>query len=222
MPTFIQTEMQLSILDLIKHCTIWFVKNRSKTGKIDKVVETYLPSIKVIESGLDRLLSSALKGNSAIDEERYKAHNVPNALARRISRLNPLSSACDISLIAFQNKLSPKIVAKIFYGIGMKFDFDWLRHSTSQITEGDEWEKSVAIGVIDDLYDTQARLTAKIVGTVKTGKIPPTLLNIWVKNNADEVERVIDILDEVKRASTVELAMLSVTSRRLAMLVSSD
>ena len=76
--------------------------------------------------------------------------------------------------------------------------------------------------MIDDLYDTQARLTAKIVGTVKTGKIPPTLLNIWVKNNSDEVERVIDILDEVKRASTVELAMLSVTSRRLAMLVSSD
>ena len=218
-PTFIQTEMQLSILDLIKHCTIWFVKNRSKTGKIDKAVKAYLPSIKAIETGIETLLSFALKANRVIDEERYKAHNVPNALARRISRLNPLSSACDICLIAFQNKLSPKSVAKIFYGVGTKFEFDWLRNSTAQITEGNEWEKSVAIGVIDDLYDTQARLTEKIVGPVKNGKISPTILNIWVKNNSDEVEQVMDILDEVKRAPKVELAMLIITSRRLAMLV---
>ena len=125
----------------------------------------------------------------------------------------------DICLIAFQNKLSPKTVAKIFYGVGTKFEFDWLRNSTAQITEGNEWEKSVAIGVIDDLYDTQARLTEKIVGPVKNGKISPTILNIWVKNNSDEVEQVMDILDEVKRAPKVELAMLIITSRRLAMLV---
>jgi glutamate dehydrogenase len=151
-PADVQTEMQLEILDLITRGTIWFARNESHGGEIGSIVNAFQPAVARLDKGLDSILSPALKKTRDDKASQYISRKAPKALAQRIANLDALAPASDIVRIAAGGHFEPEAVAKVFYGIGDRFGFDWLRASVQQIARGDEWQKNATVGIAGGVF----------------------------------------------------------------------
>ena len=127
--------------------------------------------------------------------------------------------ACDIVRIAAGGGFPPTSVAKVFYGIGARFGFDWLRAAAEVLIDGDEWRKTAAFGMVEDLYAYQTELTTKIMDVAGGADAAPAIIDVWSDSRSHAVERVTAMVDELKTAPAIDLAMLSVVNRELRALV---
>jgi len=218
-PADVQTEMQLEILDLITRGTIWFTRNEASGQEIGKTVNAFQPAVAGMDKGLDSILSPALKITRDEKANHYITRHAPKTLAQRIANLDALAPACDIVRIAAGGRFEPEAVARVFYGIGDRFGFDWLRAAALQIARGDEWQKSATAGIVDDLYATQTRLVTRIMDVSGGAELAPTIIDAWAEANAHAVQRATNMITEIKAGSAVDLAKLSVINRQLRSLV---
>ena len=218
-PADVQTEMQLGILDLISRGTIWFARNESHGGEIGSIVSAFQPAVARLDKGLDSILSPALKKTRDDKASQYILRKAPKALAQRIANLDALAPASDIVRIAAGGHFEPEAVAKVFYGIGDRFGFDWLRASVQQIVRGDEWQKSATSGIVDDLFATQTRLVTRIMDVSGGADIAPATIEAWAEANGHAVTRATNMITEIKAGPLVNLAKLSVINRQLGALV---
>ncbi|NKB20063.1 MAG: NAD-glutamate dehydrogenase [Alphaproteobacteria bacterium] len=218
-PADVQTEMQLEILDLITRGTIWFTRHESGGNEIGNVVRAFQPAVARLDKGLDSILSPALKKARDEKANQYISRKAPKALAQRIANLDALAPACDIVRIAAGGHFEPEAVAKVFYGIGDRFGFDWLRASAMGIARGDEWQKSATAGIVDDLYTTQTRLVTRIMDVSGGADLAPAIIDAWAEANGHAVDRATNMITEIKAGPSVNLAKLSVINRQLGALV---
>jgi glutamate dehydrogenase len=219
-PADAQTEMHLEILHLIKRGTMWFLHNESRGADIDSVVGAYRPAIEILNSNLNSILTSDQKSTRDSKANRYIRRKVPKALAFQIANLDALAPACDIVRITADTGIPPTSVAKIYYGIGSRFGLDWLRATAEALMEGDNWRKSAAYGVVEDLYTYQTELTIKIMDVAGGADVAPAIIEDWSNTRHRAVRRVTGMVDDLKTASAIDLSMLSVVNRELRALVS--
>lgn len=218
-PADVQTEMQLEILDLITRGTIWFTRHESRGGKIGSVVGGFKPAVAQLDKGLDSILSPTLKKARDAKANQYIARQAPKELAQRIANLDALAPACDIVRISVGGHFEPEAVAKVYYGIGDRFGFDWLRTAALKIVRGDQWEKSATTGIVDDLYATQTRLVTRVMDVSGGANLAPAIIESWAEANNHAVKRVTNMITEIKAGPSVNLAKLSVVNRQLGALV---
>lgn len=218
-PAEAQTEMLLEILELIKRGTQWFLHNGAKDMAIGAAVEAFQPPIEMLDKKLDTILSPSLKTARDLKASRYTQRQVPKELAQRIANLDALAPACDIVQIAGGGSFSPTAVAKVFYGIGSQFGFDWIRAAAETLADGDEWQKSAAYGIVEDLYAYQTDLTTKIMDAAGGADAAQAIIEVWSDARRHSVARVTRLVDELKTAQNVNLTMLSVVNRELRALV---
>lgn len=218
-PAETQTEMHLEILELIKRGTQWFLHNGARDMPIGATVEAFQPAIETLGKKLDSILSPSLRTARDRKAAGYTERQVPKDLAQRIANLDALAPACDIVQIAGGGGFSPTAVAKVFYGIGSQFGFDWIRATAETLADGDEWRKSAAYGIVEDLYAYQTDLTTKIMDAAGGVDAAQAIIEVWSDARRHAVERLTAMVDDLKTAPNVNLTMLSVANRELRALV---
>ena len=219
-PADAQTEMHLEILDLIKRGTLWFLANGAQYGAIGGVVGAYRSPVETLDANLCEILSPALKSTRDDKADSYIARKVPKALAHRIANLDALAPACDIVRIASGGGFEPTAVAKVYYGLGARFGFDWMRKAAESLAEGDEWRKLAVYGIVEDLYLYQTELTTWILDAAGSADVAPAIIEIWSETRRHAVQRLESLVADLKTMPMVDLAMLSVVNRELRTLIS--
>ncbi len=218
-PAEVQTEMQLEILELITRGTVWFLKHTPRSADIRSVVGEYRPTVVQLDAALGDILSPSLKAARNRKTARYRRRQAPPKLAEEIANLDALAPACEIVRLAASASLPATDVAQVFYRLGTRFGFDWLRDAAEACADGDEWRRNAADGIVEDLFATQTRLTRELLAAVGSGGIAPGIIGHWMDAHRSSVDRVLSMIKEIKTAPSVELAMLSVVNRELNALV---
>jgi glutamate dehydrogenase len=148
----------------------------------------------------------------------YHAAGVPEDLAWRVASLIVLASANDIARIASRVAQSVEMVGRLYFLTAGRFDMGWLRAAAERISGDGHWEKLAGEAVIDDLYVRQAEMTAKIAGMA--GDLDAeAALAAWIDGRRPSVERVDQLLGELKAAGKLDLATLVVASNQFRGLV---
>jgi len=218
-PADVQTAMHLEILDLIRRGTLWFLRSGPRPLDIDPTVKAFAPGVATLEAALDGILTDDLKAARDRLTHRYAENKVPEKLARRIANLDALAPACDIIGIAAGGGPKPEAVARVYYALGAEFGFDWLREAAQTIGEGSQWQRMAVAAVIDDLYACQTELAHKMLDMAGAAEIAPAIVETWSETHVDALNRVKTLVGDIKRAPTIELAMLAVANRELRALV---
>ncbi len=212
--------MHLEILDLIKRGTLWFLANGGQHQAIGGVVDAYQSPVETLDANLCEILSPALKSARDDKADSYIARKVPNALAYRVANLDALAPACDIVRIATGGGFEPTAVAKVFYGLGSRFGFDWMRQAAGTLAEGDEWRKSAAYGMVEDLYLYQSELTTRVMDAAGSADAAPAIIEVWSETRRHAVQRLESLVTDLKTMPMVDFAMLSVVNRELRTMIS--
>ena len=219
-PAEIQTAMHLKVLQLIKRGTLWFLRSGLRPLAIDRTVAAFEPGVTALRAGFARVLSAELKSEVDGLAENYAQNRAPADLAAAVAGLDALAPACDIVRIAAAGQFAPTAVARVYYGLGVRFGFDWLRAAANTLFDGGEWQRMAALAIFDDLYTHQTQLANRVLDDAGGTEVVDAVIDAWAAAHEAAVERVHSIVADLRLASTVDLAMLAVANREIRTLIS--
>jgi glutamate dehydrogenase len=211
-----QVELFLQTNKLLQRCIFWFLRNSAQTLDINENVSLFKPMIKELVINIEKAIIGKSKERYDDKLSFFTQMQIPASLAKKISTIAVLSSACDIITVASKNNLPILQVAKLYFELGNRFHFDWLRSCVDKISIDSYWEKLSLKSLKDDLYDQQRKLTAEIIKYIKHASDP---ISQWSKDNHKQIERYDSFIKDLLRMESIDSSMLVVAAKRAGSLI---
>jgi glutamate dehydrogenase len=225
----VQTGMLIEINRLAEPATAWFLRNGTHPLDVAGLLAEAQPGVAEIEASMLGLISETDRA----DYEQAKAtlieNKVPEELASRIAGLSHLVSSLDIVRIATKADIKVVDAAAVYYAVGNAFCLDWLREGARQLIGDSHWDRLAVFAIIDDLYGHQRDLTAAVLAdapaegakalAAKSLEEKPAeaalAIENWRSGRAVPVQRVDQLLTDLRQVGKIELSMLAVANRGL-------
>ncbi|MGA7616761.1 MAG: NAD-glutamate dehydrogenase [Thermoanaerobaculia bacterium] len=218
-PAELQLRMLLEAGQLVERATRWFLKG-GVTLDVSTLEAEYRPGIATLQSQLDSILSAGEIETLTAKIRELEELGVPSALARRIGSVDVASSFLDIVHIAHESGQPIEQVGKIYFALGPRFGFDRLRAAAESIVTDTPWQKAAISGVIDDLFNYQSVLAARVLQGSKKGANGEAI-DHWLATRHDVTTRTDQMLNELRTIPAIDLSALTVATRKLRALIES-
>ncbi|HUP63373.1 MAG TPA: NAD-glutamate dehydrogenase [Thermoanaerobaculia bacterium] len=219
LPASVQLEMMISVARLLERAILWLLRSGYEKLDIAAYVAEFRPRIAAIQDHLVQILPASMLATVRVREAELVVDGIPEELARRVASLDVMTSAMDIVRIARADAdHGVEDVARVYFGVGARLNLDRLRTASAGIAAETPWQKSALAALVDDLFNYQSTLAARVI-TETNGAPEP--VDAWLAARPRVVERIDQTMHELRAASAVDLAMLSVASRQLRALVES-
>ncbi len=221
-PAAIQYRMLAATTRLVEHATLWFLRPGSPSVDIASAIARYEDGVAAVAASLPQAFDTARAAETVASQAALVRDGVPAALAAAISVLDDLVSALDIVRIAEAEKAPVPELAKLYFGLGARLGFDWLRTAAGRIKIETSWQKRAVEAVYDDLFAQQGEIARRAVRAGGGGRKASDggALGIWMEENRANLARIDGLLAELRAAPVVDLAALTVAGRELRALTS--
>ena len=219
LPAQVQIDMLVAVSALLERAIIWLLRSDYEKLDIAAYVSEFRPRIAALSDRLTDVLPTSLLQRLQAREGELSADGIPDALAHRVASLDVMSAALDIVRISRSGRAVDE-TAKVYFGLGARFGLDRLRAAGASLTADTPWQKQAIASVIDDLFAFQSVLASRVI-TESNGSRDSAVVDAWLAQRGRVVERIDQMLNDLKTAPAVDLAMLTVASRQLRTLVES-
>ena len=209
-----QSDLMMESIVLIDRVTPWFLNNITVPMDIDNTITAFKPGIAALSNKLMTLVSRSRKASIERAAQRFVKAGVPKETAMAVARLRTLSSVCDVVWTASQMDLDVIDVGTVFFDVGEELGTDWLRDHVAQLTIEDRWDRLASQALIEDSFNQQRALTARVLNA-QNGVKADKAVGSWMSDNQDMVKRSLNMISDLKGAGPIDLAMLNVASRSL-------
>ncbi|HEX7830619.1 MAG TPA: NAD-glutamate dehydrogenase [Thermoanaerobaculia bacterium] len=218
LPASVQLDMMIAVAGLLERAILWLLHSNYEKLDIAAYVNEFRPRIEAMQKNLEQILPASLLSRVRARQSELMADGIPESLAKRVASLDVMASAMDIIAIS-RTEATEGVegVARVYFGVGERFSLDRLRTATSGIAAETPWQKTALQTLVDDLYAYQSVLASRVIAEVNGSDSVET----WLQKRGRVVERVDQTLHDFRAATSVDLAMLTVTSRQLRALVDS-
>jgi glutamate dehydrogenase len=214
-----QTDMLLEIKRLMERAVMWFMQNGNHPLDIEKNIKNFRPGVAALTKALPTALSDNALMTLKARVDAYKAAGVPEGLAHSVASLAQMNAALDIVCIAGADARAVPAMAKVYFGIGARFGFDWLRSAARRIESQTTWQRQAVLAMVDELYVLQHELVTQVIDAAGGVKAADAIVSVWMDSRKALVARTEQTLSDIKAAGTADLAMVAVALRQLRMLV---
>jgi len=206
---------------MIRRCTRWLLKNRSKHLSINEGIKYFKSGVIDLQKNRDKILqkSEMLAIQDNIND--WTQQGVPNDLAKQIAYLNTSFSALDIVEISKLVDLKKSIVGQVYYKLGAVLELDWfLEQITIQPVEN-HWQAFARATFREDLARQQRSLTVAVLH-LSEKKTANERVNAWLMENVQLLERWNQMVADFRSSGSHEFAQFSVALKELLILVQSS
>ncbi|MFY9288820.1 MAG: NAD-glutamate dehydrogenase [Alphaproteobacteria bacterium] len=219
-PAKVQTHMLLTINQTMAAAVHWFLSDGDLPAKLGPVTELYAKGIERLVAWLEKR-PAEINGRFKKAEEKLSSQGVPASLAQHIAMMPVLASALDLTRLSKQSGCSIELAAEVFFGLGHRLSLDWLAEHANAIVAQTPMQREAVDAVLDELTATQRRIAEIIIGKCKDNKTKSDSQRLfeWTQRNAGKLESYDAIANEWRSSGTVDVAMLTLASRRLAALL---
>jgi glutamate dehydrogenase len=201
--------------------TLWFLRNGKLPLDIAAHIEAHRGDIAQLGAQLEDYLTETDRAAFAKRVEALTLEGVPDALARKVARLDLLAPGLDIVRIAQRSGKSLERVARTFYAVGVRFHLNWLRSATGGVNLDTHWDRMAVAAVLDDLYSHQRVLTERMLGAngVADGLAESEAIEQWAQARGSAVHRIEMLFADLRQQGGLDLAKLAVAHRELRSLL---
>lgn len=192
-----QNEIFVEIQKIAQRSTLWFLRHYPQPLQVKQAIKEFKTGVDSLSSCLVDLMPKNLVSDYKKRVETYKSYGLGADVADKIAKFIALSSACDIVNLAKDNKLSENISGKLYFDLGAKLNLEKTRKYIAQIKKNDYWEAISHDSLINEIYDQQTRLAARIISNLQGNDIEKALDN-WLEQNKRQIERYNDFVKNLK------------------------
>jgi len=220
----IQNQMQILVRGLVERSTHWLLRSRRESHSIDEVISQFEPGISELINSMPDSLADA---NKATLEQRmhfFMNAKVPEATAKAVAHVVPLSSSLDIVEITASLDTPISVSAKVYFELGNHLELQWLREQIGELLARSHWHTLSKSELRGDLHYQQRHLTAEVISSNSADKdlSPNEMVRRWSGANQASVKKYSDLILEMKASSVVDFAMLSLAVNEVHKLLRSD
>jgi len=207
----VQSAMLLEVGRLLERATLWFLRNEAPPIDVKATVGFYQGGIAEMHGALGDIIGPARAAAVAESVEAWATAGAPRALAQQVSSLRTLAAGPDILRTARREKQAVTDVARVYFALGARLGFDWLRDSATKLKPETHWQRLAIQAIYDDSHAQQRSLAAAVV---KAGDG----VEAWLGHNAVAVARADQLVADLRTVGAIDLSMLTVANRHLATL----
>jgi glutamate dehydrogenase len=218
-PTATQSQMLINAGRLVLRATLWFLRRRSERMPIANVLQFFAPGVTTITNKLTTFLSPEDLAALTSAEQKLTADGVPAPLATSVARLDALYSVLDIVEISDQTKRGVELSAAVYFALVGKLNLRWLAGQVTLLPSDTHWQSMARAAMRDDLANLQRQLTEGVMKLSPTLNDAPKLIGAWEQHHAKALQRMKEVMEDLRQARESDLAMLSVLLRELRVLV---
>ncbi len=220
----IQNQMQILVRGLVERSTHWLLRSRRASHSIDEVIAQFEPGISMLIKSMPDSLANANKATLEQRIQFFMNAQVPEATAKAVAQVVPLSSSLDIVEITASLDTPISVSAKVYFELGTHLELQWLREQISDLLARSHWHTLSKSELRGDLHYQQRHLTAEVISASSADKAvsPSEMVKRWSDSNEAAVNKYKDLILEMKASSVVDFAMLSLAVNEVHKLLRSD
>ena len=204
-----QYEAAFQTSRLLRHATYWLLTSRPKGLQVDAAVGEFRDGVHKLEAEIGAVLSGSELTHFEERRKHYGAAGLPSALAARIASLDALNAALDIVEISASHRVSVVEAARVYFEVGTRIGFDWLRGRIEKLTVDGPWQAIARTGLRDAALRVQRRLTERVLSRTDRGSAQARV-NAWVDASGQELEHWQRTLADMRAAGAADFATLTV------------
>jgi glutamate dehydrogenase len=213
----LQTEARLIMWNLLRQVTRWLASRPGHALDISAMVARLKPGMDEMRDGIRQFMGPEDVEAAGVIQRRFQDHGFPEDLAQRISSLKHLVSAPDIVETAAARGLGVKAVARVYYGLGESLGLRWFSNQVESLAVEGQWHAHARGNLREELYEHHRALTARVLDHFSAKSDP---VRTWIARNLLDVQRVTDMVADMRSLPAMDYATLSVAVRSLAQLLS--
>jgi len=214
-PAQLQYEMLVDAGRLVLRATLWFLRRRREKLPIAKVLGIFQPAAAALRAQLPAILSEGDRNAWVAYVSRLASKGVPQPLAEDLAAIDSLYATLDVTEVALEQKRDPAAVAALYFSLVGELELRWFAEKITQLPTDTSWQALARNALRDDLASQQRALTTSVAKMSPEAGNPADMLQAWKERYAPALARLKAMTDELKRAGTIDLAVLSVLLREL-------
>ncbi len=216
----VQTTMYLEFRRLLDRSVRWFLRNIRDTFDVATEIERFSPVTRRWRGRMGELLVGSERDRISVRAEEMLVHGVPQELAVRYAGLLDEFSLLDITETALRDAgtdgavADADDVARLYFYLSERYGADTMLDRISHLERGDRWQALARGAMRDDLYAALEALTRSVLAVGGSGSVEERTA-AWERENAGQLARTRQTIEEMESLERVELAPLSVALRSL-------
>ncbi|WP_435103107.1 NAD-glutamate dehydrogenase [Arhodomonas sp. AD133] len=214
-PASVQSLLLDHLCDLQERATLWLLRNLPSPIHVEETVARIRPAVAEVAESLDSLLPDEDRRILESDVERFTREGVPEELARRIARLEPLYAALDLVKAARETNSPLRDAAAVYFHAGTRLELAWLREAIAEHEAGDPWQERYRAGLEEEFYVQLRRVAIAVLRGIGPEEDTDTVLSRWIANHEAMAERLARTVTELRNAAQADLPMLGVALQEL-------
>ena len=211
----LQYEMLADAGRLLLRATLWFLRRRRERLPIARVLEIFRPGLAAIEGELPAILAPEDRAAFEASALGLANQGVPVPLARRMAGLDALYATLDVTEVALAQSKGIRPLAALHFALVGELGLGWFAEKIARLPTDTPWQALARNALRDDLASQQRALTASVSQLSPGSEDVPAMLATWREHYAPAIARLKAMIEELRRAGPLDLAVLSVLLREL-------
>ncbi len=213
----LQTRALLAMWTLLRQVTRWIANHPGHELNIEAMVGKLQPGMNEMQKIITRKLNDEEKQKVADIEAPLIKGGFPKSLARRVATLNLLAPALDVVATAAARDMEVHSVAKVYFGLGESLGLKWFRGHVESLSVEGQWHAHARGNLRDELYSHHREMVNRVLDA-SNGEADPVAE--WIEMHHLDVNRVIEMMQDMRNLANMDYATLSVAVRSLGQLLS--
>ena len=214
-PAELQLQMVLEGQRLIQRGTLWFLRHRQHLEDIAATQARFSEAARWLAAELPSTVAERYRNELEEHTARLVEQQVPDALSARVAGLEETYSALDLVEIAEQSGRELDLSARVYFALGGRFDLHWLASQISGLPAESHWQALARAALRDELSSQARDLALAVLCHSPDGIDPDGLIDAWEESRPAQVARCRQVLEDLRNARGIDIAMMSVALREL-------
>ena len=216
-PAAVQTQMLLEARKLAERGSRWLLRTR-RDEPIGDLVGRYASGVATLIETLPSILVGAERTSFDSVRTDLERAGVPGAIARRSAGLDELFGGLDCVDLAVESFEEVEAVAAVRFELEDRLGMVWLFEQVAGLPRGTRWQTLARLSLREDLLVQLRRLTGLVLGSTAPDLGADQRVATWLSAHEQAVDRLGQILGDIRAAGSGDLATLSVGLREVTQL----
>ncbi|OXY82492.1 NAD-glutamate dehydrogenase [Oceanimonas doudoroffii] len=217
-PAPLQLQMFYQARRMVRRATRWFLRNRNRNQGLEDTIAQFRPAYQALSEHLYEVMVDGEVTEHKRELAKLVEQGVPEALAVRVAHMSSLFSALDLAQVANELQRDIKVVARLYFHLGAALELHWFLDQINQQAVGNHWQALARASFREELDFQQRSLTAVILKNCKAQGECDTMLDQWLDEHEQLLNRWRHLLADFKTSGSHEFAQFSVALRELNLL----
>jgi glutamate dehydrogenase len=200
---------------MLERASAWLLRNRRRPLAIQDELARLTDAVAEIRDALDDTLDEAQRRSLDQTTDALVAFGMRTELARRVAESASLIAALDIVEAATTAGTDLRTMAALYFAVGGELQLEWLRAQAAEEPGDSHWTSMAKASLSDDLLVQQRRLAVAAEQFADPAGDARAAVSRWLEANREHARGHVVLLEELRAAAGVDVAMLTIAVQQL-------